>query len=753
MKNKFVQLIYFTIRAAVLMLLSALSGRLMAQITKPPSLHPKLEALAKPESTTNWINFREGTSVNPYTIFKDLKEAFQLSAGDTMVLTKKQNDNLGFSHYRYHQYYKQYKVVYGEFIVHQRPDGFVKSANGQLISGLNLNNVPGFKEEQALINALKFMNAKKYLWQNKGMEEELKRQQKNEKATYYPKGELVYAPSNYNGTLRASDYRLAWHFKIYTDDLAVSAKSVYVDALNGNVIHYTDISMNCSTGTGSSAFNGAVTLHTKLSGSSYRSHNDCQSTNIFVYNCNGGAESNTFYTDADNTWTGTSQHSAVQAQWGVEKTYEYFNMVHGRASWDGVSGDMIAYNNAYLGSNNACWGCAGNATTYYAGNTSAATDDWNTNDIVGHEFAHGVTQSSAGLIYYGESGALNESFSDIFGEMVESWSEGNCDYLLAADREAIRSFINPNAYGQPDTYLGDFWYTGDGDNGGVHYNSGVQNHWFYLLSEGGSGTNDLGQSYNVTGITNVKARQIAYRALVMYLTYSSEYIDARRATLDAASDIYGQCSPEAIAVGNAWHAVGVESQSPQYAYNVCGSYPSSGSFIQAISQLTASNGCITEITPSSTTVYFTARDQVILYPGFRAYEGSKFVAYLDPCSSTQLMASSPGVLSDAEKGLPSTPKLKEQSIAIPSEITSNRIVAAPNPFHSAFDLFIHSKQAQRAQVVIYNSLGVKVIEKQFVLLSKGFSKISFDGSKLHKGVYIVEIHMGSVKTVKKIVKM
>ena len=76
MKNKFVQLIYFTIRAAVLMLLSALSGRLMAQITKPPSLHPKLEALAKPESTTNWINFREGTSVNPYTIFKDLKEAF-----------------------------------------------------------------------------------------------------------------------------------------------------------------------------------------------------------------------------------------------------------------------------------------------------------------------------------------------------------------------------------------------------------------------------------------------------------------------------------------------------------------------------------------------------------------------------------------------------------------------------------------------------------------------------------------------------
>ena len=132
----------------------------------------------------------------------------------------------------------------------------------------------------------------------------------------------------------------------------------------------------------------------------------------------------------------------------------------------------------------------GNNAIFGAGSTSAATDDWNTNDIMGHEFTHGVTQSEAGLIYNNESGALNESFSDIFGEMVESWAEGICDYLVGADRGAIRSFINPNTYGQPDTYLGTDWYTGTADNGGVHTNSGVQNHWFYLVSEGGSGTND-----------------------------------------------------------------------------------------------------------------------------------------------------------------------------------------------------------------------------------------------------------------------
>ena len=154
----------------------------------------------------------------------------------------------------------------------------------------------------------------------------------------------------------------------------------------------------------------------------------------------------TYYTDADNSWGSTSQKSAVQAQWGARMTYNYYNAVHSRQSWDGASGDLIAYNNANAGENNACWGCTGNQAIFYAGNTSSALDDWNTNDIMGHEFTHGVTQASADLTYDREFGALNESFSDIFGEMVESYSEGNCDYLVGADRGAIRSLLNPPAF-------------------------------------------------------------------------------------------------------------------------------------------------------------------------------------------------------------------------------------------------------------------------------------------------------------------
>ena len=181
-------------------------------------------------------------------------------------------------------------------------------------------------------------------------------------------------------------------------------------------------------------------------------------------------------------------------------------------------------------------------------------------DVVGHELAHGVTGYSAGLIYANESGALNESFSDIFGTAVEfhamsdsaDWAIGKLDFHL-------RQMDDPNSFNDPHTYFGSFWYTGTADNGGVHINSGVQNYWFYLLSEGGSGTNDLGNNYQVDSFGIDNAAEIAYRNLVYYLTPSSDYYDARRGSISAAEDLYGSCSYETNLIAKAWHAVGVGS--------------------------------------------------------------------------------------------------------------------------------------------------------------------------------------------------
>lgn len=728
---------------------------LHAQKAQKP-VSPLMQGYTTGESTANWLDFREGVVLNPNTIFEDLKPAFELSNDDQMKIQLVQNDNIGFKHFRYQQYYKNRKVIYGEYIVHQNSKGIVQSANGRLITGLNMPDVSAINEEQALNKALQFMNAPKYLWQNAELEKELKRQEKNEKATYFPKGELVYAPSTNKAEFDAGLYRLAWKFEIRTDGSEVMSKAVYVDANTGKVIHYKDIAMNCSTsGTSASAFNGNVTIRTQLSGSSYRSHNDCQTTDFYVYNCNRGSAVTTFYTDADNTWTNAS---AVQAQYGVKSVYDYYLGEHTRTSWNNSAGDMIVYNNAGWGNpvtvNNACWGCFGNTTIYGAGNTTGATDDWNTLDIMGHEFTHGVTQDEAGLVYQDESGALNESFSDIFGEMVESYTTGTTDYLIGGDRGAIRNMANPNQFNDPDTYLGTNWYSGTADNGGVHTNSGVQNFWFYLASEGGSGTNDLGKPYNVTGITRFKVRDIAYRGLVNYLTSSSQYIDARAASVHAAVDLYGGCSAEAIAVGNAWHAVGVESQSAQYVNDVCGAV-ASGSFKQAISRLTGNNcGTGNTINTGASMTYYAARDEVILYPGFRAPVGSRFTAYLEPCSVTMYKGSDNVNMSDAEKGIKVIVSENISKPVIENNVnTDNRITINPNPFTTNFELSINAKQDAKVQVAIFNSLGSKITERAGINVNKGFNKIHFDGSKMSKGIYLVEINMNGEKTVRKIIKM
>jgi hypothetical protein len=162
-------------------------------------------------------------------------------------------------------------------------------------------------------------------------------------------------------------------------------------------------------------------------------------------------------------------------------------------------------------------------------------------------------------LYQDESGALNESFSDIFGEALQRYAQdGYYDwYSTPAPVDTIRSMKNPRDYGDPDTYQGEEWEFGAGDNGGVHTNSGVQNYWFYLLAEGGSGTNDLGNDYTVFSIGFDEAMDIVMRSMTTYLFPTAGYYDARQASLQAVEDLFGSCSFEYHQVANAWHAVGV----------------------------------------------------------------------------------------------------------------------------------------------------------------------------------------------------
>ncbi|HKK88181.1 MAG TPA: M4 family metallopeptidase, partial [Saprospiraceae bacterium] len=179
-------------------------------------------------------------------------------------------------------------------------------------------------------------------------------------------------------------------------------------------------------------------------------------------------------------------------------------------------------------------------------------------DVVSHELTHGVTGNSSRLIYRNESGALNESFSDIFGNTVERYALGDsADWLIGRENYTLRDMSNPNAFGDPDTYRGENWWTSAENNGGVHTNSGVMNYWFHLMAEGGVGTNDNDLSYAVDGVGFYEAAQISHRNNVFYLVPSSNYEDARIGALLSAEDIYGSCSNEVEQVALAWNAVGV----------------------------------------------------------------------------------------------------------------------------------------------------------------------------------------------------
>ena len=186
-------------------------------------------------------------------------------------------------------------------------------------------------------------------------------------------------------------------------------------------------------------------------------------------------------------------------------------------------------------------------------------------DIVAHELAHAVTDFTSALLYMDESGALNEAFSDIIGVGVEFYAEtlyrdgaGVPDYLMGEDvvePGGIRSLANPSRFGDPDHFS--LRFLGSEDNGGVHTNSLIPGHAYYLAIEGGI---NRVSGLTVTGVgseNREQMEQVFYRAFTMLLAHDADFAAARAATIQSARDLFGAGSAAELAVTQAWTAVGV----------------------------------------------------------------------------------------------------------------------------------------------------------------------------------------------------
>ncbi len=521
------------------------------------------ENLSKPtfiEFNAAPSNFRMAIS-NP---LQAMKEVLSLKSTDELLDYKQEKDDIGFTHTRYQQLYKNIPVEGGEYIAHQK-EGVLNCINGLFFTIGNVSVTPSLTEKQALSKALEFVGAKTYKWENKEEIAQLRLAFEDPDFNYDPTGSLVIFPKN-NTISDNADFRLAYKFNIYAQE-PESRAYIFVDAKTGEIlgrhelIHTADVE-----GIAHTKYSGEQKIMTTLSGSNYVLRETARGGGISTYNANNASEKNltypaTDFTDTDNNWNNFNaklDEAATDAHWATEMTWDYFNKVHGRNSVDGKGFKLVNYVHCGTGWFNANWN--GSFMRYGDGPNNLPLTAI---DIGAHEMTHGVTGNSAKLVYRAESGALNESFSDIFGTCVEWMAKPTkADWDMGADIGALRSLQYPKSHANPDTYKGVYWVnTADvseaNDLGGVHTNSGVQNKWFYILSMGEQGINDNNKSYSVKGITIDKAAKIAFRTLVNYLGPNSTYADARTYSLRSASDIYGNCSPEYISTAYAWDAVGV----------------------------------------------------------------------------------------------------------------------------------------------------------------------------------------------------
>ncbi len=259
----------------------------------------------------------------------------------------------------------------------------------------------------------------------------------------------------------------------------------------------------------------------------------------------------THITSATNTW---NDPASVSAHVNAGIAYEYYRTTHSRNSLDGSGGTILSVVHVTQNGrpmDNAFWN--GKVMAYGDGNIYFRPMARGL-DVAAHEMTHGVIEHSANLVYLSQSGAINESMADVFAMMVD-----RDDWLVGEDvvnpamfpSGAMRSFIDPHNGGSGPSSIG--WQpkhmseyqtlpeTEEGDNGGVHVNSGIPNHACYLIAQ------QIGRE---------KTERIYYRALTTYLTQNSQFLDLRRAVIRAAEDLYGS-GTESQAAAAAFDAVGI----------------------------------------------------------------------------------------------------------------------------------------------------------------------------------------------------
>lgn len=521
------------------------------------------------EAKTPQLSFKQGNNGSvegalAYQFLTDHKDIFRMehptSDFDITKIDESERSSKGIVHVRMSQNFQGIPVYASEIAFHFYPGGKLAFGGRYQPDPQLANVVPNLDDKEAAAKAVEAVAKHvEVIELNENWQEILDYTE--------PETELVV----YRLPGRLVRFKLAYHVTVRPNVLG--RFEYFIDAETGDVLHHFDHTCSLGPSTGNAQDLNGVNRNLNLwvsNGTYYM-----VDTNVPMYtgpatgnNLPGDGTGFILTGDMNNTSinspsffyaasTNPNNFTPVEvsAHYNSRESYEYFRTTFNRNSINGNGGDVVSFVNVAdengSGMDNAFWN---GQAMFYGNGASAFFPLAGSKDVGGHEMSHGVVQETAGLEYQGESGALNESFADIFGVMIDrdDWRLGE-DVVKTSSfpSGALRDMANPNQGGtglqspgwQP-AHMNDK-YTGTQDNGGVHINSGIVNRCFYLFATS-------------AGVGKEKAEQVYYRALDMYLTRSSQFLDSRFAVIKAAEDLNGGAgNAVALAAAAAFDAVGI----------------------------------------------------------------------------------------------------------------------------------------------------------------------------------------------------
>ena len=479
-----------------------------------------------------------------------------INQGTQLIQHQSYTDKLGQQHTKYHQYYQGLRVLGGTAIFHSR-QGELYATSGTLAQVGNVSLRSSIGESSARAIAEQHIVSHPH----HGHSCHIEHHHQDVKITPEVVG-FRKAIADRQYPLHSGEYTLDYIYTVEASNLNIPfSMDVHVNAHTGEIITaITNIEGVTIEGRGSGLYHEDITFNVdSVAPNRYVLRDLTRGDGIYAFDI---AQEYAEITDTDNVWEYQfdGEKGVLDGYYAAIKYYDFLLEKFDRNSIDG-NGTALTLNlnrNLYV---NAFWN--GSEATFGNGDCNRYYP-LTTFEIVSHEFTHGLTDYTSDLVYAYESGALNEAMSDIFGKGLEYFYDNdNFNWYIGqalgrtASQQPFRSMVDPTERFDPKYYRGEHWVTSDSDNGGVHSNSGVLNHWFYLLVEGGSGTNEAGESYSISGIGMEDGLQIAYHMQAAYLTELSGYVDARKFGEASAIDLYGEGSPQHTTVVAAWDAVGV----------------------------------------------------------------------------------------------------------------------------------------------------------------------------------------------------